>query len=324
MALSLFNLVKQDLRFDEGRFSEVTADSKIKDKNGKIIPKFSIGVGHQVLPEDNLKPGDTISAEQEEIFFNKDVRKSITAARRAMPGFDDLPFNFQRGMVNFMFQLGGNADKEFPNAFAAINRGDLAGGIRELSTVGNGSDKPSKWLANDTPKRAARTIAKLQQGLDEQFDIVRPDTPARIEGTYEKKSPTPYPDDPGITFPGLGLNPQLPEQPFAQPAYAPMENYGDVGAPPVAQFQPDLALHNGIFDPINIPPPEFGQPAAAQLTPFEAEMQMRQAFDANKVPPPTMSPTPYMQNGRIMDGRMFISGPNQPEGPARVVNDRRR
>jgi GH24 family phage-related lysozyme (muramidase) len=329
MAQNLMDLVKLDLREDEGRFSSVKLDSKKKDKNGKIIPLYSIGIGHQVVPGDKLKPGDKIDDEREELFFHEDVGKSIAAAKRAIPNFENLPFHFQRGMVNFMFQLGANADAEWPQAFEAINRGDLQEGITQLSTVNGAGTATSKWLAKDSPKRAARTIAKLQRGVDTQFPEKQADTPTREEGTYEIEGPKPFPDESGYTSPGLGLNPQLPGAPQVQPDFNQLNTYGpqQQSAIPAQMIDANAGLNvgdlrSGIFDEINIPAPEL-QSVVPEMTPFEAEMALRQQRAAMSGEPPTTAPTPYTgQNGELVDGRMFISGPNQPPGPTRVVNRR--
>jgi GH24 family phage-related lysozyme (muramidase) len=310
----------KDLRHDEGSRNKVYLDSEGNP---------TVGVGHLVLPGDNLKVGDIISDAALKLFFNQDVDKSIAAARRAIPRFDKMPEEFQRGISNFMFQLGDNADKKFPTAFRLMNEGKYSEGIKELTVDGTGN-APSKWM-KQTGRRAKRTVARLNHAIDNMpKDLYRAvDTPAREEGTYEIEGPKSFPDEPGYTSPGLGLNPQLPGAPQVQPDFNQLNTYGpqQQSAIPAQMIDANAGLNvgdlrSGIFDEINIPAPEL-QSVVPEMTPFEAEMALRQQRAAMSGEPPTTAPTPYTgQNGELVDGRMFISGPNQPPGPTRVVNRR--
>jgi len=56
----------------EGRETTVYLDS---------LGKPTVGIGHLVLPEDNLKVGDTITDEQVDALFKKDGAAAMAAAR---------------------------------------------------------------------------------------------------------------------------------------------------------------------------------------------------------------------------------------------------
>jgi len=151
----LLRAVMRNLHFDEGSRHRVYKDSRGKP---------TVGIGHLITKKDNLKLGDRISADRLNLFFHTDVRKALAAARNSVHNFDNLPPVFQEGMVNFMFQLGDNAAKKFPKAFKLMNDGNLQAGVQELS-VDNSGKKPSLWL-QQTPRRARRTLAQLNTGID--------------------------------------------------------------------------------------------------------------------------------------------------------------
>jgi GH24 family phage-related lysozyme (muramidase) len=91
--------LEQLLRKREGVIRKVYLDSRRKP---------TVGIGHLVTPEDNLKVGDEITDAQVSAFFKKDSAKALSAARSqaSRAGIGDANFIVYLASVNF--QLGTN------------------------------------------------------------------------------------------------------------------------------------------------------------------------------------------------------------------------
>lgn len=68
----------------------------------KGIP--TVGVGHVVLPEDNLKVGDTITQDQVDIFFAKDLLACESEISKRVTV--DVSQNQYDALVSFVFNIG--------------------------------------------------------------------------------------------------------------------------------------------------------------------------------------------------------------------------
>lgn len=113
------------LNHREGRRNTVYLDSEGKP---------TVGVGHLVRPEDNLRVGDRISDAQVAAFLEKDGRKAFQAARQqaAELGVKDESFIIALGSVNY--QLGTGWREKFPSTWETMKRGDFNGAAAKIET----------------------------------------------------------------------------------------------------------------------------------------------------------------------------------------------
>ncbi len=105
---------KKHLMVREGYRTKVYKDS---------LGKPTVGVGHLVLPGDNLKVGDVISEARVQEFLDKDARGAWNAAQSqaAEAGITDTCFIIALASVNF--QLGTGWTKKFPSTWNMIKSG---------------------------------------------------------------------------------------------------------------------------------------------------------------------------------------------------------
>ena len=123
-----------------------------KDSTGKL----TVGRGHLVLPEDNLKLGDKISKSQAELFYNKDISDAKEVARNFVPSiFDDLSPTRQNVLTNMSYNLGGNKLNEFKKFKGALQTGDYDLASKEMldskwsNQVGRRSNQLSDRMVNN-------------------------------------------------------------------------------------------------------------------------------------------------------------------------------
>lgn len=121
---------------EEGRRNDVYKDS---------LGIATVGIGHRVRPEDNLRVGQRISDAQVDAFFHQDGAFALKKARdqAAQAGIDDPAFIRRLGAATF--QLGWPKwPGTFPKTWNLIRSGDYEGAATELYN--------SKW-AKQTPRR---------------------------------------------------------------------------------------------------------------------------------------------------------------------------
>jgi len=106
--------LEQLLREREGVETKV-----YKDSRGKL----TVGIGHLVQPEDNLKLGDTITDAQVTEFFKKDSAAAVSAAKSqaSMAKISDSNFLVYLASVNF--QLGTKWNTVHRKTWALIMEG---------------------------------------------------------------------------------------------------------------------------------------------------------------------------------------------------------
>jgi lysozyme len=82
------------------------------------VRKPTVGVGHLILPEDNLKVGDVINEEDVDRFLRQDVRIAETAVNALNQPLTQNQFD---ALVSFTFNLGwGGLKKLVRNGLAAV------------------------------------------------------------------------------------------------------------------------------------------------------------------------------------------------------------
>ena len=104
---------KKHLMAREGYKTTVYRDS---------LGKPTVGVGHLVLPGDNLKVGDKITDAQVQAFLDKDAKAAWNAGQsQAAESGGDTCFAIALGSVNF--QLGTGWRQKFPSTWNLIKSG---------------------------------------------------------------------------------------------------------------------------------------------------------------------------------------------------------
>lgn len=138
---------KKHLMVREGYRTVVYRDS---------LGKPTVGVGHLVLPGDNLKVGDKITDAQVAAFLDKDAKGAWSAAQSqaAEAGISDSCFIIALGSVNY--QLGTGWQKKFPTLWGHIK----AGRYLEAATAAG-----STLWAKQTPVRV-QDFQKALRDLD--------------------------------------------------------------------------------------------------------------------------------------------------------------
>lgn len=104
----------------------------------------TVGIGHLIKTEDNLRVGMKITDGRVSRFFEKDGRRAFDAAVDQMmqAGITDQSFLPYLASVNF--QLGVEWRRKFPNTWARIESGDYLNAASQVSS--------SLW-AQQTPVR---------------------------------------------------------------------------------------------------------------------------------------------------------------------------
>jgi len=96
------------------------------------LNKPTVGIGHLVLPQDNLKVGDTITNERVDAFFAKDGAAALGAARSqaTLAGISESSFIPYLASVNF--QLGVRWTATFPATWKMIVDGEYENAAQAL------------------------------------------------------------------------------------------------------------------------------------------------------------------------------------------------
>jgi GH24 family phage-related lysozyme (muramidase) len=103
-----------------------------------------VGIGHKVLPEDELKVGDRIDDARIQQLFAKDGLKALNAARSQATQTEISDPDFTRRLGSVNFQLGDGWTRQFQPTWSKIVAGDYRGAAENL--------RKSRW-AMQTPHR---------------------------------------------------------------------------------------------------------------------------------------------------------------------------
>lgn len=105
----------------------------------------TVGIGHKVVPADQLKVGDRISATRKEALWRADSEKALSAARAQMraAGLDDDD-EFLAPLASVNFQLGTGWHYDHVKTWELVKAGKYIAAAREAQN--------SKWF-KDTPIR---------------------------------------------------------------------------------------------------------------------------------------------------------------------------
>lgn len=134
--------LQEFLESREGKRYDVYLDS---------VGKPTVGIGHLVLKEDNLKVGDRVTEEQIAIWFDKDIK---TAKNKAIVQCQELDIHNEEILNIFTsanYQLG-DFKKVFNTTFDLIKNKKYAKAILNIAI--------SKWM-QQTPIRAGDMISAI-------------------------------------------------------------------------------------------------------------------------------------------------------------------
>lgn len=145
----VFGKIRVKMIKEEGIKREVYLDS---------LGKPTVGIGHLVRPEDNLKVGQVISQNHVEELFRQDVTKAIWAAIDQGEEVGEFEEDFITALTSVNFQLGVNWPDKWPNTYAALKVGNLEKVIRNVMG--------SLWH-KQTPKRTMAFKQALLQEIAE-------------------------------------------------------------------------------------------------------------------------------------------------------------
>lgn len=106
-----FNELKIQLIKDEGKRLKVYKDS---------LGYLTVGIGHLVTKQDNLKLGDVITEEQCDLFFAEDINIAIDNSFRTFDDFENFNPDIQNVIINMMFNLGINKFSKFKKFIKAL------------------------------------------------------------------------------------------------------------------------------------------------------------------------------------------------------------
>jgi len=106
---------------------------------------LTVGIGHLVLPRDNLKLGDTVSKQRVDEFFGQDIRAALIAAENQARELSALTDDFVKALIHVNFQLGTGWKDEHRKTWRYLKEGNYQAAAVET--------KNSAWY-NQTPVRA--------------------------------------------------------------------------------------------------------------------------------------------------------------------------
>lgn len=136
--------LEKQLTEDEGKSLKVYLDHK-------GYP--TVGIGHLITKEDNLKMGDTITEERCSALFKQDVDIAIKSCYKLFKDFTLQPEEVKQIVVNMCFNLGPTRLAGFKKFIKAINDKDYGKAALEMMD--------SKWYKVDVPKRAGRLVKRM-------------------------------------------------------------------------------------------------------------------------------------------------------------------
>lgn len=122
------------------------------------------GIGHLIIPSDNMKVGDPISTAQVETWFKDDVSKAIWASIMQSKQVGEFEEDFVTALTSVNFQLGVNWPDKWPNTYKALKAGKLE---RVIKNINN-----SLWR-KQTPTRVRNfRLALLQEIAENNRQVI--------------------------------------------------------------------------------------------------------------------------------------------------------
>ena len=130
------------IREEEGRSPRVYRDT---------LGNLTVGVGHRVVPADDLELGDEVSDERVEELFWADLRTAERGAKRICKVLGHQPWEVLHALTCMVFQMGYAGTTGFKKTLSALWDKDYELAAKEMLD--------SRWAREQTPARAARLAA---------------------------------------------------------------------------------------------------------------------------------------------------------------------
>ena len=133
-----------------------------KDEGVKLVTYsdpvglLTVGVGHLVLPQDQLVLGQAITAATCQQWLDADIEQAVVTCYRLWPDFDTLPEDVQQILANMAFQLGQTRLGKFVMLRQAIAQRDWAAAARAM--------RESLWYAQSGNRSKRLTTQMVAQG----------------------------------------------------------------------------------------------------------------------------------------------------------------
>lgn len=114
----------------------------------------TVGWGHLVLPQDNLRLGDYITLEKAKEFFRDDSKDAIDAAFEQVGLLNSFKPRIVVVLASVNYQLGTGWTSVFPQTWEALKNGDVDTAIKNL--------EDSLWN-RQTPRRVAKFVSSIRE-----------------------------------------------------------------------------------------------------------------------------------------------------------------
>jgi lysozyme len=88
------------------------------------LGNLTVGIGHLVLPSDNLKEGDIIDDARVNTLYGIDRMNAINSTKNIFPAFDAYPSDIQIALVDLMFNWGENQFRSMHDTINLIKTQD--------------------------------------------------------------------------------------------------------------------------------------------------------------------------------------------------------
>ena len=116
---------------------------------------LTVGIGHKVLPEDNLRPGDEISHERATTMFLSDLKEADYGAHLLLSGGTwSVPPLLLRVVTNMVFQMGLGGVRSFRRWWGFLEARNYERAAKEMLD--------SKWARDQSPARAKRLAHEVR------------------------------------------------------------------------------------------------------------------------------------------------------------------
>lgn len=150
--VNAYNRAREILKSEEGYRTTAYLDS---------LGKLTVGIGHRVLPSDNIKLGQTITDARVQELFAADSVRAFQAAVKQAKELGKYNVEMIARLTSVNFQLGTGWTSIFPNTWSLIKSGKIAQAVKNLNTPKYEKGVPVNWAAQ-TPNRVAAFVSTLQ------------------------------------------------------------------------------------------------------------------------------------------------------------------
>lgn len=142
----MYEEVKKSIEDHEGRVNKIYPDH---------LGNPTFGIGHLVLPTDDLEKDKKYSDEVVNEYFAKDFQIALDDARSIIDE-DSIPKEAFSVLIEMCFQLGKPRVLKFKRFLYHLNKCEFLEAADEM--------EDSKWCKVDTPKRA-KTLAERMRNI---------------------------------------------------------------------------------------------------------------------------------------------------------------